>query len=86
VKGAKDELQVLCKNKDLPIVEELGEVVKGWEEKPKGMLQILWERGFIDPAKKKEDYTVYGKKNVFGNVIGETNKLEASHESADQLY
>jgi hypothetical protein len=61
-KGTKDELQVLCKTKDLPIVEELDEVVKGWEEKPKGMLQILWERGFIDPAKKKEEYTVDGKK------------------------
>jgi hypothetical protein len=30
------------------------------------MLQILWERGFIDPAKKKEDYTVNGKKMSLG--------------------
>ena len=37
------------------------------------MLQILWERGFIDPAKKKEDYTVDGKKDAFGNVVQETS-------------
>jgi hypothetical protein len=61
-KGTKDKLQVLCKNKNISIVEELDEVVKGWEEKPKGVLQILWVRGFIDPAKKKEDYTGDGKK------------------------
>jgi hypothetical protein len=52
---------------DLPIEEDFDEVVEGWEEKPKGMLQILWQRGFIDPAKKKEYYTVDGKKDGFGN-------------------
>jgi hypothetical protein len=73
-KGTKDELQVLCKNKDLPIVEELDEVVlKGWEDIPKGVLQILWERGFIDPEKQKEDYTADGKKDAFGNGIRETS-------------
>jgi hypothetical protein len=48
-------------------------VIEGWEAKAKGLFQILWERGFIDPAKKKEDYTVDGKKEVFGNVIRETS-------------
>jgi hypothetical protein len=55
VKGTKDEWQVLCKNKDIPIVGHLVEVVEGLEQKPKGMLQILSERGCIDPAKKKEE-------------------------------
>jgi hypothetical protein len=35
------------------------------------MLQILWERGFIGPVKRKEDYTVDGKKDAFENVIHE---------------
>jgi hypothetical protein len=35
--------------------------------------EILWERGFIDPEKKKEDYTVDGKTDAFGNVIRETS-------------
>jgi hypothetical protein len=72
-KGTKDEIQILCKNKDVPIQEELEEVVEGWENKPKGMLQILWERGYGDPEKKKEDYTVDGKKDAFGNVIHESS-------------
>jgi hypothetical protein len=72
-KGTKDELQILCKNKDVPIQEELEEIIEGWENRPKGMLQILWERGFIDPEKKKDDYTVDGKKDAFGNVIRETS-------------
>jgi hypothetical protein len=59
--------------------EELDEVVvlvRGSKEKPKGMLQILWERGFIDSAKKKEDYTVDGKQDAFGIAIHETSPLK----------
>jgi hypothetical protein len=57
----------------MPVEEETEEVVEGWEGKPKGMLQILWERGFIDPAKKKEDCTIDGKKDALGNVDPETS-------------
>ncbi len=67
-KGRKDELQILCKQNNIPIEEELDEVVEGWEGKPKGMLQILWERGFGDPSRKKEDYTLQGKKDAFEKV------------------
>ena len=48
-KGRKDELQILCKQNNIPIEEELDEVLEGWEGKLKGMLQLLWERGFVDP-------------------------------------
>jgi hypothetical protein len=45
--------------------------------KPKGMLQVLRERGFIDPAKRKEGgHTINGKKDAFGNVIRETSSLK----------
>jgi hypothetical protein len=53
-KGRKDKLQILCKQKNIPIEEELDEVVEGWKGKLKGMLKILWERGFINPAKKRK--------------------------------
>jgi hypothetical protein len=73
-KGTKDELQARCTNKDMPVDETIVEIDKGWEGKPKGMLQILWERGFVDPEKQKEgDCTVDGKKDAFGNVILETS-------------
>jgi hypothetical protein len=45
--------------------------------KPKGMLQILWERGFIDPSiepiKAAEQYTNDGKKEAIGNLIAGTS-------------
>jgi hypothetical protein len=37
------------------------------------MLQILCERGFVDPLKKKKDYTLQGKKDAFGKVNPETS-------------
>ena len=75
IEGVKDELQAFCKNKDIPIKGEvLDEVNEGWEGKAKGMLQILWERGFIDPGKtNKSDYTLKGKKDAYGNIILETS-------------
>lgn len=47
-------------------------VVEGWEGKAKGMLQILWERGFID-SNKLDQYTVDGRKDDYGNLIPETS-------------
>jgi hypothetical protein len=64
----------MCKQKYISIEEELDEVVERWEGKPKGMLQILLEQGFIKiRQKKKEDYTFHGKKDAFGKVIPETS-------------
>lgn len=37
----------------------------GWVNQPKGMLQVLWERGFIDPANYKK-YTKDGPKGANG--------------------
>jgi hypothetical protein len=65
--------EAMCNQNNIPIEEELDEVVEGWEGKPKGMLQILWERGFVDPSKKKENYTLQGKKDAFGKVDPETS-------------
>jgi hypothetical protein len=33
-KGRKDEAQIMCRQKNIPIEEELDEVVEGWEGKP----------------------------------------------------
>jgi hypothetical protein len=73
-KGTKVELQALCKTKDTPIEEEIEDAIEGWEGKRKGMLQILWERGFIDPGKtNKSDCTLKGKKDAHGNIMLETS-------------
>ena len=33
---------------------ETSKIRKGWERKGKGLLQVLWERGFIDKSKLKQ--------------------------------
>jgi hypothetical protein len=72
-KGTRDQLAKVCEQNNLP-VQDTTEIIKdGWVGKPKGMLQVLWERGYIDPSiqptKAQEYYTNDGKKDAFGNLI-----------------
>jgi hypothetical protein len=46
-------------------------IEEGWESKLKGMLQILWERGWIDEG-RLQDYTVNGQKDALGTTINDT--------------
>jgi len=50
------------------LVYEQQEILKGWQGHPKGMLQVLWERGFIDGSKSEKYYPLEGRKDQFGNV------------------
>jgi hypothetical protein len=65
-------LQELCKQHNLPteVIEQ--KTVEGWEGKQKGLLQILWERGFID-VNNLSAYTVDGRKDAYGVVQKETS-------------
>ena len=40
--------------------------------KPKGMLQILWKRGYIDENNHKQ-CALKGMKDYFGNIMHETS-------------
>jgi hypothetical protein len=55
-----------------PVQMTMPEITEGWEGKPKGMLQILFERGFINPERMTE-YTVDGRNDVFGNLVADTS-------------
>jgi hypothetical protein len=80
--GDKKELQRLCSNNDVPIEKlEMG-IVEGWEGKAKGMLQILFERGIIDPTGMSE-YTVDGRNDAFGNLITETSLRHLMEQLSD---
>ncbi|KAI2513790.1 hypothetical protein MHU86_573 [Fragilaria crotonensis] len=64
----KKELVVLCVNNGIPINRgDVPKIKEGWVGKAKGLLQILWERGFIDTS-KLSSYTLTGRKNELGNV------------------
>ena len=44
----KDELIDLCSRHNIPTSFQKVKVVKGWNNSPKGMLQMLYERGCIN--------------------------------------
>ena len=54
-RGNLKEIQDLCVQLNIPIEFERNKVVEGWVGKQKGMLQILWERGFIDTSLSKKE-------------------------------
>ena len=41
---------------ELVKIKVIYKTVKGWVGNPKGVLQILWERGFIDKNRLKKYY------------------------------
>ena len=81
--GTREALQKLCIDNNIPISEEISKIVEGWEGKPKGMIQVLWERGFIDPTKGIKDYTLNGRKDMFGNCILDTSLKEMMESLLD---
>jgi hypothetical protein len=44
----KNELQDFARIRGIDLFEEKDVILKRWQGQPKGLLQVLWERGFID--------------------------------------
>jgi hypothetical protein len=65
----KKELQEFARKKSVPLFEDRELVAQGWEGQPKGLMQVLWERGLIDTS-SLEQYTLDGRKNP---ITGEVN-------------
>jgi hypothetical protein len=64
----KDELIAIANAHNVSVSETMENIEEGWLGKPKGLKQILYERGFIDPRNPGK-YTMAGSK-----VDGEINK------------
>ena len=62
IRGKLKEIQSIALQYNIPIQFDRNKLREGWKGKPKGMLQVLWERGFIDPDKNVREYTLNGKK------------------------
>ena len=59
---------------------------KGWVGEAKGLMQVLYERGWIDAQKKvNKHYTMAGSKDLFGNIIPGTNLKELMENAPDFL-
>ena len=68
-KNKKELVGLLCVNNNIGMNRgHIPKIKEGWlGRKTKGLLQVLWERGFID-TNKLSSYTLTGKKNEFGIV------------------
>ena len=69
-KGKKSVLLERCEKHvpPIPTTKTVPNVTKtGWHGKPKGVFQILWERGYIDENQKAK-YTMKGPLDAEGNV------------------
>jgi hypothetical protein len=54
--GSAKQLQAQCRSLNLPITKREKIIQEGWLNEPKGSLQILYERGWIDPTDVKKIY------------------------------
>jgi hypothetical protein len=74
-KGSLKDLQKIATDAGIVIEEIQPKIVEGWVGKAKGLLQVLWERGYIDNADGKayHKYTMNGTKDVFGNNQPDTS-------------
>ena len=68
----KRELAELCAHHQ-SAVSNVEKIKEGWVGKPKGLLQVLWERGLIDTGINLKDYSLTGKKDALGTVNNNTN-------------
>ena len=75
--GNKEKLQQMCINRNLPIKYQEKVIKEGWVGKPKGSLQVLYERGWIDPNDISK-YTAKGKADYIP-------KFDGDHCSIDKL-
>ena len=73
----KDELIELARNNNI-IIEKITQNIKsGWCDKPKGMLQILWEQGWIDSNLVKTSRTMrYSKSGKKIDMDKETGVIK----------
>jgi len=60
--GNAKQVQAVARQQGLPLSYKKQDVKYGWEGKPKGIEQVLWERGWIDGNRQK-DYTMDGKED-----------------------
>ena len=52
-KGSKEDIVRIAQSHGLETQCQKDNRKEGWLNKPKGLLQVLWERGFIDGTKWK---------------------------------
>jgi hypothetical protein len=85
VKGKLMDIQAAARNNGIPLEIKKTKFHEGWEGKPKGLLQVLWERGWIDNSDNKayQNYTIMGKKDEFNPIHPETSLKHLMNSCVD---
>jgi hypothetical protein len=68
----KKEIVQLCVLHEIPTIITVEKFREGWEGRAKGLLQVLWEKGFIDSTNLNK-YTLTGKREL--GIVNNVNSL-----------
>jgi hypothetical protein len=79
------QLQAQCKGLDFLTTSTEDKIVEVWVDKPKGSLQILYKRGWIDPDNWKQ-YTNKGKVSEMGILMKDTSLHLILQQQLDFLH
>ena len=80
-RGNKEKIQLMCKDHNIPLYYEINKIKEGWVGKAKSSLQVLFERGWIDPLQ----IHVYTKKGVKADSSSLATGLKENRYSLDAL-
>jgi hypothetical protein len=69
-----EELQEKARKRNISTDKDVQSIQQGWEGKQKGLLQVLWERGWIDES-KLDEYEII-KKDDEGILVVDDKGLE----------
>jgi hypothetical protein len=85
MKGKLKDLQAAATLHGMSIEEQKEKVIEGWKGKSKGLIHVLWERGWINTtiSKTYHHYSINGKKDIFGNLQPETSLWNLMENCAD---
>jgi hypothetical protein len=72
---SKKELQEFATNNGVDLDVNKDTIEQGWEGQAKGLLQVLWERGFIDEKKPVSGYTKQGRKDPITGEVDKSSSL-----------
>ena len=80
---SREEIDELAQNYKIDLTYDQQHVIEGWIGKPKGLLQVLWERGWIN-TEELDRYSGDGKscqKDEFGKVKKENERYVLDRKS-----
>ena len=78
------DLQEFAKRQNINVSQEKQQILTGWQGEPKGLLQVLWERGLIDEP-SLENFTLDGCKEdaITGDIDLQFSHRHVTAEGTD---